>query len=117
MVHAVAILSGLAPSVPRFLVADEVFLAGAFLLPAETFACEVRTPVTLDDLLLLKKRWGVSVAALNYRLHKLKVVSDWQNRSLNIEIIEPAPERAGAIFADILLNNHITPPLVTYALP
>lgn len=28
----------------------------------------------------------MSVAALNYRLHKLRVVSDWQNRSLNIEM-------------------------------
>ena len=38
--------------------------AGAFLLPAETFAIEVRMPPTLDDLLILKRRWGVSAAAI-----------------------------------------------------
>ncbi|MEL7937698.1 ImmA/IrrE family metallo-endopeptidase [Pseudomonas delhiensis] len=37
--------------------------AGVFLLPAETFAADVRSSVTLDSLLLLKQRWGVSVAA------------------------------------------------------
>lgn len=50
--------------------------AGAFLLPAETFANEVRTPVTLDDLLLLKRRWGVSVGAIVMRLRALKIIDD-----------------------------------------
>jgi Zn-dependent peptidase ImmA (M78 family) len=50
--------------------------AGAFLLPAETFAAEVTMPVTLDDLLLLKRRWGVSVAAIIMRLLALKLISD-----------------------------------------
>jgi len=48
--------------------------AGAFLLPAETFAADVRTPVTLDSLLLLKQRWGVSVAAMIMRLEALKII-------------------------------------------
>jgi len=50
--------------------------AGAFLLPAETFASDVRHPVTLDSLLLLKQRWGVSVAAMVMRLWALKVIDD-----------------------------------------
>lgn len=50
--------------------------AGAFLLPAETFASEVSMPVTLDDLLLLKRRWGVSVAAMMMRLHALGLLDD-----------------------------------------
>lgn len=49
--------------------------AGAFLLPAETFAHEVRTPVTLDSLLLLKQRWGVSVAAILMRLEALEIIT------------------------------------------
>lgn len=48
--------------------------AGAFLLPAETFAADVKTPVTLDSLLLLKQRWGVSVAAMIMRLEALKII-------------------------------------------
>jgi len=48
--------------------------AGAFLLPAEAFAAEVKTPVTLDSLLLLKQRWGVSVAAIIMRLEALGII-------------------------------------------
>ncbi|MDE9749666.1 XRE family transcriptional regulator [Pseudomonas aeruginosa] len=50
--------------------------AGAFLLPAETFSAEVRTPVTLDSLLLLKQRWGVSVAAIIMRLEALGIIDE-----------------------------------------
>lgn len=50
--------------------------AGAFLLPAETFATEVPVPPTLDDLLLLKRRWGVSVAAMIMRLRALDILSE-----------------------------------------
>ena len=50
--------------------------AGALLLPAETFAADVRMPLTLDDLLLLKLRWGVSAAAIIMRLHALELLDD-----------------------------------------
>lgn len=50
--------------------------AGALLLPAETFAKEVRVPTNLDNLLILKQRWGVSVAAMLMRLHVLGLLSD-----------------------------------------
>lgn len=50
--------------------------AGALLLPAQTFADEVRLPVNLDSLLILKQRWGVSVAAMLMRLHALRILSD-----------------------------------------
>lgn len=50
--------------------------AGALLLPAETFANEVRIPTNLDNLLILKQRWGASVAAMMMRLHALKLLSD-----------------------------------------
>ncbi|MEN7432386.1 XRE family transcriptional regulator [Chromobacterium sp. TRC.1.1.SA] len=50
--------------------------AGALLLPAETFANEVRIPSNLDNLLILKQRWGVSVAAMMMRLHALGLLSD-----------------------------------------
>jgi len=50
--------------------------AGAFLLPAETFAADVRVPPTLDDLLLVKRRWGVSAAAIVMRLRALKLIDE-----------------------------------------
>jgi Zn-dependent peptidase ImmA (M78 family) len=40
----------------------------------------------LDDLVVAKKRWGVSVSALAYRLHKLGVLTDWDYRTLCIQI-------------------------------
>jgi Zn-dependent peptidase ImmA (M78 family) len=60
--------------------------ASAFLMPADDVVSRIRYVSDLSSLIQSKKRWGVSVAALNYRLHKLGVVSDWQNRSLNIEM-------------------------------
>lgn len=50
--------------------------AGAFLLPGKGFAAEVTTPVTLQGLLFLKKRWGVSVAAMIMRLVALGIIDE-----------------------------------------
>lgn len=50
--------------------------AGALLLPSESFANEVRVPTNLDNLLMLKQRWGASVAAMMMRLHALGLLSD-----------------------------------------
>jgi Zn-dependent peptidase ImmA (M78 family) len=62
--------------------------ASAFLMPRETVLAARPKFVTLERLIQLKKRWGVSVAALNHRLHKLKITTDWQYRRLCIEISE-----------------------------
>lgn len=56
--------------------------AGALLLPAQTFADEVRLPVNLDSLLTLKRRWGVSVAAMLMRLHALRILSSDEKLAL-----------------------------------
>jgi Zn-dependent peptidase ImmA (M78 family) len=50
--------------------------AGALLLPAETFAADVRLPPTLDDLLILKHRWGVSVAAIIMRMRAMGLLDE-----------------------------------------
>lgn len=50
--------------------------AGAFLLPARGFVPEVSSPVSLQALLVLKQRWGVSVAAMIMRLRALGIVSE-----------------------------------------
>ena len=56
--------------------------AGAFLLPLETFANEIRTPVLLDSLLLDKQRWGVSVAAIIMRLVALGMIDEEEKIAL-----------------------------------
>jgi Zn-dependent peptidase ImmA (M78 family)/transcriptional regulator with XRE-family HTH domain len=56
--------------------------AGALLLPAETFATEVRVPANLDNLLILKQRWGASVAAMMMRLHALGLLTDDEKLTL-----------------------------------
>jgi Zn-dependent peptidase ImmA (M78 family) len=43
---------------------------------------------SLNQLVEAKKYWGVSVAALNYRLHKLGITSEWQYRTFCIQITE-----------------------------
>lgn len=50
--------------------------AGAFLLPSTGFSAEVSSPVTLQGLLFLKKRWGVSVGAMIMRLVALGIIGE-----------------------------------------
>lgn len=56
--------------------------AGALLLPSETFSADVRIPVSLDSLLVLKQKWGVSVAAMVMRLSALDLIDE--NDKLNL---------------------------------
>jgi len=60
--------------------------ASCFLMPTEDIVSRVRLISCIDQILAAKKRWGVSAAALTYRLNKLKIITEWQNRNFNIEI-------------------------------
>jgi Zn-dependent peptidase ImmA (M78 family)/DNA-binding XRE family transcriptional regulator len=60
--------------------------ASAFLMPPPDLLAHIPRVRDLDDLIKAKKRWGVSVAALNYALHKLGVVSAWRYRGYYIEL-------------------------------
>ena len=60
----------------------------AFLMPrADVLAHAPRVP-SIPVLMQLKRRWGVSLAAMAYRLHALNVLSDWQYRTLCIQMAE-----------------------------
>lgn len=62
--------------------------ASAFLMPAKSiYASQLHFP-TLDTLIMAKKHWAVSVAALNYRLHSLNLTTEWINRNLCIQIAQ-----------------------------
>jgi Zn-dependent peptidase ImmA (M78 family)/DNA-binding XRE family transcriptional regulator len=60
--------------------------AGAFLMPHADVLAVIPYVTSLNDIVRAKKRWGVSVAALAYRLHDMGMVSDWQYRTLCIQI-------------------------------
>lgn len=60
--------------------------ASEFLMPTSDVRARVPIVRSLDQLIIAKKRWGVSVAALAYKLSKVGIVSEWQYRTLFIQI-------------------------------
>lgn len=62
--------------------------ASAFLMPRKSVLARGFKNITLKSLVLHKKYWNVSVAALNYRLHALGITSDWIYRTLCIQLAE-----------------------------
>jgi Zn-dependent peptidase ImmA (M78 family) len=60
--------------------------ASSFLMPRADVLATVPYASRLSDLIRHKKRWGVSAAALAYRLHRLKVITDWQYRTFVIQL-------------------------------
>lgn len=60
--------------------------ASSFLMPHADVLAEMPRVSSLRQIVGHKKRWGVSAAALTYRLHKLKIITDWQYRNFNIDI-------------------------------
>jgi Zn-dependent peptidase ImmA (M78 family) len=55
-------------------------------MPAASVRAHAPRFATIEQLIRLKKIWGVSLAAITYRLHKLGLLSDWHYRKLYIEI-------------------------------
>lgn len=60
--------------------------ASAFLMPRADVVATLPRVIDLNQLIKAKARWKVSLAALNYRVHKLRLTTDWRNRDLCIEI-------------------------------
>ena len=60
--------------------------ASSFLMPSSDVRAHVSYVDYLGQLVKAKARWKVSVAALNYRLHKMKIISDWKYRDFCIEM-------------------------------
>lgn len=60
--------------------------ASAFLMPSESVKAYKPTIFTLQQLIELKRYWGVSLAALCYRYNSLKQMTEWTYRNLCIEI-------------------------------
>jgi Zn-dependent peptidase ImmA (M78 family)/DNA-binding XRE family transcriptional regulator len=61
--------------------------AGAFLMPETDVRAICKRPLySVNDLAEYKKRWRVSVAALNYRLGELNIISDGKSTSNYVEM-------------------------------
>jgi len=84
--------------------------ASAFLMPRGSVLANAPRLPTYSSLVQLKKAWTTSVSALSYRLHELRLISDWQYRGLCIEIakrgrdVEPeeAPKETSLILPKVL---------------
>ncbi len=60
--------------------------ASSFLMPSADILSQIPRVRRLDQIINAKKRWGVSAAALSYRLNKMKIISDWQHRTFCIQL-------------------------------
>lgn len=60
--------------------------ASAFLMPEHDIKNELSNINSPQQIIRIKKRWRVSAMALAYRLHSLKLLSDWSYRSICIEL-------------------------------
>lgn len=86
--------------------------ASAFLMPEDDLLAELPWVRSLEDLIKKKVRWGVSVSALNYALHKIDVISDWHYRSYYISLGKlgrenepnPLPPETSQVWAKILTD-------------
>lgn len=58
----------------------------AFLMPRAAVLSSAPKFATLSNIMGHKRRWRVSAVAYVYRLHALGVLSDWQYRTLNVEM-------------------------------
>lgn len=79
---------------------DEAQLfASCFLMPRSAFIASAPRRVNLPAIIEAKQKWGVSASAYVYRLNTLGLLTEWQYKSLNIQIkasypkSEPGPER------------------------
>jgi Zn-dependent peptidase ImmA (M78 family)/DNA-binding XRE family transcriptional regulator len=87
--------------------------ASAFLMPRANVLAHAPRFASVPELIKLKKIFGVSLAAINYRLHELKLTSDWHYRSLSIELSkrgfrtsEPEPiERETSLVLPMILGR------------
>jgi Zn-dependent peptidase ImmA (M78 family)/DNA-binding XRE family transcriptional regulator len=90
------------------------FFASAFLMPRSSVLAIARRYPSLSDLIHLKKNWIVSVAALARRLHALGMLSDWEYRSLCIQMakngrtVEPeeAPREVSQVLPKVFEMLH-----------
>ncbi len=88
----------------------------SFLMPRADVLATLPRVYSLDQIISQKKRWGVSVAALNFWLHKLGVTTPWQYRDLCIQISQRGFRQAEPSGTEIPREMSIVWPKVMEAL-
>lgn len=58
------------------------YFANCFLFPINAFIAETRNRISLESLMLLKKRWGISLAAMIFKAKDLNIITDEQYTKL-----------------------------------
>ena len=85
--------------------------ASAFLMPRADVLATIPIVRSLEQLLHLKQRWRVSLAALNYRLHSLGLTTQWRYRDFCIELTKrgfhreepnPIPREQSVVWTKVL---------------
>lgn len=57
-----------------------------FLMPTDAFFATAPRYLSLENMIDYKKTWRTSLKAINYKAHKLGLISDWVNRSNSMKI-------------------------------
>ena len=86
--------------------------ASAFLMPRRSVLANAPRSATLKSLISHKKYWNVSAAALNYRLHSLRLTTDWTYRTLCIDLAtlgrghepEPSPFETSQVLKKVFAS-------------
>ncbi|MFK4187755.1 helix-turn-helix domain-containing protein [Streptomyces sparsogenes] len=60
--------------------------ASAFLMPHRSVVAHMPNGAFIDQIIKGRKIWKVAALALAYRLHDLKMLSDWQYRTIIVEL-------------------------------
>lgn len=74
------------PKQGRYAELEAHAFASSFLMPRDDVLSIIPFVTSMKQVVKTKKRWGVSVAALAHRLHRLRVLTDWQYRMFCIQI-------------------------------
>lgn len=91
--------------------------ASAFLMPASSVRAFAPRIPTIPRLIEAKKIWNVALSALVHRMHQLRMVSEWQYRSLFIELQklgmrkqepEPSAREMSQVLDKVLQNVRAT---------
>ena len=60
--------------------------ASEFLIPTDSFLATSPRYFSLENMIEYKKVWRTSLKAINYKAHKLGLISDWVNRSNSMKM-------------------------------